>query len=391
MSASEVIRLSKAASLNILPLNIPSSAEVCAISLINTTTDIVVTTPAFLEPEIKGHEFLNLPTFAFYIYHARLHKRLLFDMGCRKDWWNLPPAVINAIKSHSVPGLRITSEIHEILAAGGLDPKAIDTVVWSHFHFDHVGNIQQFPPSTDLVVGPGFKASFLPGFPTDPNSPFHETDFRGRSIHEIRFDEHSLRIGQFHAHDFFGDGSFYLLGTPGHTAEHISGLVRTTPNTFVFLGGDISHFPGTYRPSRYVSMPAMLPLETKLDTRIPQPCPCSVFTSCHPGGALNARTTPFYYPSRAPESFYQDPAEAEKSVAALAQFDADENVFVAIGHDPALQEVCEQFPHATMNDWKAKRWKTQSYWNFVNELPVDGKPGRRILVEGRLRDGKPIV
>lgn len=33
-----------------------------------------------------------------------------------------------------------------------------------------------FPDSTDLVVGPGFTKSFLPGWPENPNSPILSKD-----------------------------------------------------------------------------------------------------------------------------------------------------------------------------------------------------------------------
>ena len=57
-----------------------------------------------------------------------------------------------------------------------------------------------------------------------------ETDFAGRQIREIDFSNEKtpFKIGRFHAHDYFGDGSFYLLDTPGHSIGHICGLARTT-------------------------------------------------------------------------------------------------------------------------------------------------------------------
>ncbi|KAJ4375860.1 hypothetical protein N0V83_001138 [Neocucurbitaria cava] len=281
-------------------------------------------------------------------------------MGSRKDWWNLPPVVVEAIEAKGVPGIRIDKDISEILSTGEVDPKTIDAVVWSHYHWDHVGNIQRFPLSTDIVVGSGFKKSFTPGYPTNSASPFYDADFEGRTIQEISFaGDQILKIGQLQAFDYFGDQSC----------------------------GDISHFPGTYRPTNHVPMPETIPSETKLDHRIPQPCPCTLFTACHPRGPLKARSTPYYDPSTSEESWYDDAAEAKISIEGMAEFDADENVFVAIAHDPALQEVCEQFPHATMNQWKSKQWKLQSHWNFLNELPLGGQPGRPKLVDGRFRDG----
>jgi glyoxylase-like metal-dependent hydrolase (beta-lactamase superfamily II) len=47
----------------------------------------------------------------------------------------------------------------------------------SHWHFDHVGDPSQFPSSTDLIVGPGFKDAFLPGYPAVSDSPVRESDF----------------------------------------------------------------------------------------------------------------------------------------------------------------------------------------------------------------------
>ncbi|QKX63861.1 uncharacterized protein TRUGW13939_11032 [Talaromyces rugulosus] len=380
------------------PLNIPASLAVCDLWAVDAACEIVVSTTSLMQPEIKGHEKLNLPTFVFYIYNARLDKRVLFDNGSRKDWWNLPPAVLHGITSKGVLGLDVKDDVFDILQDSkekNVNADQVDAVVWSHFHYDHTGNIQRFPPSTKIIVGPGFTKEFLPGYPIRQDSPLHQSDFEGgRELVEIGFNKTSgLKIGKYDAHDYFGDGSFYLLNTPGHTVGHISALVRTTPGTFVFLGGDISHFPGMYRPTKYVPMPLTLPLETKLDTpRLPVPCPCSLFTACHPknisGKEEEARSSTFYEPSHDASSWYDDPAEAVRSVEALKEFDANENVFVAIAHDPALREVVDLFPHGQMNDWKAKGWAQKSHWHFVNELPVDGRPGRELIARGLMKAGE---
>ena len=46
--------------------------------------------------------------------------------------------------------------------------------------------------------------------------------------------------------NYFGDGSLYVLNVPGHAIGHVSALVRTTPDTAVFMGGDVCHFTGEY-------------------------------------------------------------------------------------------------------------------------------------------------
>ena len=45
-------------------------------------------------------------------------------------------------------------------------------------HWDHVGDPSRFPPSTELVVGPGFKKAFVPGAPTNVKSPILESDYK---------------------------------------------------------------------------------------------------------------------------------------------------------------------------------------------------------------------
>lgn len=74
--------------------------------------------------------------------------------------------------------------------------------------------MELFPKSTELVVGPGFKSSpsLLPGFPHNVDSPVAAAAFEERDLVEIGFEDTGLEIGGFRAHDFFGDGSFYLLG-----------------------------------------------------------------------------------------------------------------------------------------------------------------------------------
>ncbi len=40
-------------------------------------------------------------------------------------------------------------------------------MVWSHWHWDHIGDGARYPDSTDIVVGPEFKENFVPGWPDD--------------------------------------------------------------------------------------------------------------------------------------------------------------------------------------------------------------------------------
>ena len=46
-----------------------------------------------------------------------------------------------------------------------------------------------------------------------------------------------MKIGDFDAWDYLGDGSVYVLNVPGHATAHVSALVRPTADTFVLMGG----------------------------------------------------------------------------------------------------------------------------------------------------------
>ena len=117
-----------------LSLNIPESDSVVEVHIINTTTDMVVPAKAFVQPVQKGHEHMNLPTFAFLVKNKQLGKTIMFDLGCRKDWWNLSPMAHASIKK-GIPGLSISKSINDVLREGGEDDSKVDGVIWSHWHW----------------------------------------------------------------------------------------------------------------------------------------------------------------------------------------------------------------------------------------------------------------
>lgn len=367
------------------PLNIPQSSTSVEVSIINTSTNIVCPANGFVKPVLKGHEAINMPTCSFHIRHPS-GKEVLFDLGCRKDWWNLSPPVVNTIKE-KILGLDVAKGVDEVLKEGGADLNRISSIIISHWHWDHSGDPSRFPKSAELVFGPGFRELFMPGYPTNPKGVMLDSDFEGRTVREAEFSS-EFKIGEFEAHDFFGDGSFYILNVPGHAVGHVSALARTTKDTFVFMGGDICHFGGSYRPTIYAPMPETIPADVPLDrNRFRLPCPCSIFTACHPDPP-NARTQPYYSVTLEEGSWYIDPLAAQTSLNRLQAFDADPNVFVCIAHDEGLRDVVDWFPNGTITDWKKKGWKEKSQWGFLNALPIDGKPAAELLAPGLMKSGK---
>ncbi|KAF1991025.1 hypothetical protein K402DRAFT_368804 [Aulographum hederae CBS 113979] len=387
-------------------LGCPHSTSTVRLRMIDTTAVMVVNAKFFIEPVQKGHEQLNLYVAAFLIEHPPSGRKIMFDLGVRKDYWKLPAGLQKRL-GFIIPGLRVDRDATEILEEKGVGLGDISSVIWSHYHWDHTGSMELFPSSTELVVGPGFKTSpiLLPGFPHNADSPINAAAIQERKLTEIGDDGFQLEIGGFRAHDFFEDGSFYLLDTPGHCVGHMCGLARTTGgpgSTFVLLGGDICHFPGVFRPYAKTPLPDTIP-DGLLDEDgyFPIPCPSSLFEDRHPqrprnedreASSIDTKTTPFYRISTDESTAYTDVPAAHTSVHKLVDFDACPSVLVCLAHDETMLKKLPTFnedPEDDLNDWKQRGYKKKIQWGWLNDLSRSGRTGRPAAVEGFWKDGLP--
>ena len=181
---------------------------------------------------------------------------------------------------------------------------------------------------------------------------------------EIRFDEgpDSLKIGKFPAMDYFGDGSLFLLDSPGHAIGHLCGLARTTtsPDTFILMGGDACHYPGQFRPSTYSKIPDSIePAPFTTDHQIP--CPGEIFEALQTSRGR-----------RKDQAFYDQAIAADLDIAAetvdkVQDADAKESIWVVIAHDQAVQSTVDLFP-VKANNWKEKGWDKATRWAFLKDF-----------------------
>jgi N-acyl homoserine lactone hydrolase len=118
------------------------------------------------------------------------------------------------------------------LAEIGYQPADITYVVFSHFHWDHIGNANEFASSTWLVRKPERDIMFSDP-PSDRTVPAHFSALRNSKTTFLEKDDY----------DVFGDGSVVIKAAPGHSPGHqvlFLKLARTGP---VVLSGDLYHYP----------------------------------------------------------------------------------------------------------------------------------------------------
>ncbi|KAN0131826.1 hypothetical protein V8E53_010354 [Lactarius tabidus] len=315
-----------------------------------------------------GHDTLDIPTYSFLVENERAGKKALFELGMMKDWKEKLPHLTSMVQSIG-GNIIVTTDVPDMLNAASVSLSSIDFAIWSHHHPDHTGDLTLFPTSTSLVVGPGFKTRPVtyPGKPVGPDAETLHEAFEARELIELDFNKNAstLSVAGLRAIDWFEDGSFYLLEAPGHTAEHIMALARTSADKFVLLAGDGAHHCGELRPSSLVPLP---------DTISPSPfehptsassCLCSLFQPIHPSPE-SFRTTPFY---KTAAHHIEDPVAKQTTLAALRAFDKSPDVLVILTHDASLLDVLEFFPKADLTGWERQpSRKDIGRWRFLNDF-----------------------
>ncbi|KUJ11214.1 Metallo-hydrolase/oxidoreductase [Mollisia scopiformis] len=209
----------------------------------------------------------TVPSLAFLIQHENIETgrktRIVFDLGLRRDLERYS----EPIQQHAATRQPISTDpdVVKSLKAGGLTPDDIDFVIYSHVHWDHVGEPRDFSQSK-FVVGNG-ATDLLQGTSTSLRGghSFFESDLipHDRTIElssptASKFSNINEPLSQkpgvpnfhqqwkSHLHlphviDLFQDGSLYIVDAPGHLPGHINLLARTGINESVYLAGDACH------------------------------------------------------------------------------------------------------------------------------------------------------
>jgi glyoxylase-like metal-dependent hydrolase (beta-lactamase superfamily II) len=116
---------------------------------------------------------------SFLLRHQPSGRLIAFDLGIRKDYERYPSCVVGRIKE--VFTIKVDQDVRESLVKGGVDPASVGHVIFSHLHWDHVGDNSPFTNATFVLGGDG-QSLLSPGFPGDPESRYTtETAPEGRT------------------------------------------------------------------------------------------------------------------------------------------------------------------------------------------------------------------
>ncbi|EKM53983.1 uncharacterized protein PHACADRAFT_257520 [Phanerochaete carnosa HHB-10118-sp] len=181
----------------------------------------------------------RFPFIAFLITHPT-HGRTLFDLGMRK-----PPAVKSILDEYRVYGY-CSEDIVDVLRKDGVDPAEITKIIYSHLHWDPVGDPTPFT-NAEIVLGSDAKVLLEDAWPSNPDSPFMALP-SNMHVDFIDFADLKKKDRQVapwgpyeRAVNSYGDGSLYLVDSPGHFPGHLAAAARVGPDSFVFLAGDTCH------------------------------------------------------------------------------------------------------------------------------------------------------
>ncbi|HUK22920.1 MAG TPA: N-acyl homoserine lactonase family protein [Gemmatimonadales bacterium] len=176
-----------------------------------------------------------LPTYVWVIEHAE--GVIVVDTGQGTHLINSGKSLHPYIRWETAFRIDRDEEIGPQLRSLGIGPHDVTRVVLTHLHMDHDGGLAHFPNSEILVASGELRTArgwvgrvrgYLPNrwpswfspapldLTTEPFGPFSA----------------SKRLTE--------EGDVVAVGTPGHTADHLSVLVHDGDTTF-FLAGDTSY------------------------------------------------------------------------------------------------------------------------------------------------------
>jgi N-acyl homoserine lactone hydrolase len=191
-----------------------------------------------------------VPVPAYLVHHPGIGP-ILIDTGLHPSVASNPRDNLGRFSSRHYR-LEEGGDVVSQLRQRGIAPADVAVVVLTHLHEDHASAVSAFPDSIFVVSSQEWGAattgamSILHGYHHahyDYAFDFNTVDFDGELIESY---------GPFgRTFDLFADGSVRLAFTPGHSAGHLSVILRLPRRDFVVVGDaayDWKQFEGETEP-----------------------------------------------------------------------------------------------------------------------------------------------
>jgi N-acyl homoserine lactone hydrolase len=184
---------------------------------------------------VPRSEWLSLPVPAFLVRHPGVGP-VLVDTGLHPSVASDPRDNLGRIGAR-VYELEHGRDVPSQLRQRRLSPMDIRLVVLTHLHMDHASAISEFQQARFVVSGHEWLAATTARRPALRHYRRAHFDFAFEFV-SVDFDSEQIdSYGPFgRSFDLLGDGSIRLVFTPGHSAGHMSVILRLPRRDFVVVG-----------------------------------------------------------------------------------------------------------------------------------------------------------
>jgi glyoxylase-like metal-dependent hydrolase (beta-lactamase superfamily II) len=188
---------------------------------------------------VPKDQWLRAPIQAFLLEHPSAGA-VLVDTGFHGSVATSPRSNLGAFGAMLYRDIEMTPEqaVAAQLRAKGIEASSVKTVIMTHLHPDHASAISDFPDATFLVSSAEWEAATHGG----QRDGYVKRQFdHGFDYRLVDFDDEDANSfsGFARSFDVFGDGSVQIAFTPGHTAGHMSVVVRTERGELLIAGDAI--------------------------------------------------------------------------------------------------------------------------------------------------------
>jgi len=93
-----------------------------------------------MEPPVPATTRKSLAPYSHFFWSIPRAKKLVFDLGIRKDYHNYAPVIANYIPTTNYD-IQVEKNLVEILQEGGVPGESINAVIWRYVVLDDIARV----------------------------------------------------------------------------------------------------------------------------------------------------------------------------------------------------------------------------------------------------------